>query len=152
MTYFAKYLPVEGEIKVGEIGLFLGQVEEITGLMKHSAESNDKLIQKVKLFLCSRDIQVGDKVRTTKDNINFFNDIVTEKRDNGYFTDEEDPTGSSGLFYYPHQIFKVTGEISPEAVWVKEGDEFDEYQFDYKDATYTNRICKLKCSQCNTFH
>jgi hypothetical protein len=60
----------------------------------------------VKPFLCSRDIQVGDEMnhpfqpytfRATNNNKEVWKDC-----------------------------FKVMGEISPDAIWVKEGDEFEE--------------------------
>jgi hypothetical protein len=82
--YFAKYLPVEGEIK------------------------------KVKLFLCSRNIEVGDKY--------YYNGTETDICDSEIrleqIKEQEEKHGQ--------KRFKVIGEISPEAIWVKEGDEFNE--------------------------
>lgn len=36
--------------------------------------------------------------------------------------------GDGDYFYLQSQLFKVIGPISPEATWVKEGDEFDKTQ------------------------
>ena len=106
--YFAKYLPVEGEIKMGdkffEEGLGIGTRRNKEGLYD---------FQKVKLFLCSRDIQVGDEVQLYKSGF--------ELGDKVKITSESNlEIAKMGMG------FKVIGEISSEATWVKEGDEFDE--------------------------
>ena len=87
--YFTKYLPVEVEIKEGE------PFDTIVGIYG----------KKMKLFLCSRDIQVGDTFHS-------FSGMSELKWD--------------GKFQLHPDDFKVIGEISNEATWVKEGDEFDE--------------------------
>lgn len=107
--YFAKYLPVEGEIKDGDSYL------HFTGRLYHGFSENatfkNKGDKKVKLFLCSRDIPeqgdlaypIGGGVKTL-----MYHNVGEQKL---------------GL-----EFIKVIGEISPEAKWVKEGDEFDEYR------------------------
>lgn len=135
--YFTKYLPVEGEIKEGD------KTFECNGNLLPHTISKDELLfaiaqgdKKAKLFLCSRDIQVGNKVKVTKDSIHWFDDVVTDIVEKGYFTDSQEGAGS-GYFYTSNQIFKVIGEISPEAVWVKEGDEFDEDEIEQIIKTFT---------------
>lgn len=124
----------------------------------------------VKLFLCSRDIQVGDKI--TLDGISF-TEFTRLKELSKVYAPKFD------------SYFKVIGEISPEAIWVKEGDEFEEEDIKYSIAIIYNGgtdkivnyglftfnklqkyfdehlwmkenhkylVCKIKCSQCNTFH
>ena len=123
-TYFAKYLPVEGEIKEGDThclnrqGKIINFVTPISDKIASFANKNGDN-KPVKLFLCSRDIQVGDKDVWNNTNqvlegpitdkdlsaINFFKENAPECPDNQYY--------------------KVIGEISPDAIWVKEGDEFD---------------------------
>ncbi len=78
--YFVKHLPAEGEIKEGDlyINTEIKPGEKNYGkiytgfkwVLKNGYEGNGykdknyfaKYMRKVKLFLCSRDIQVGDKV------------------------------------------------------------------------------------------
>jgi len=98
--YFAKYLPVEGEIKDDD----MSQYNNITGIHSGWAEHCKGLARRVKLFLCSRDIEPGDKVYSDFDN-GYLG--IAKKKSEGF-------------------NFKMIGEISPEATWVKEGDEFDE--------------------------
>lgn len=70
------------------------------------------------LFLCSRDIQVGDKA--IYDN----KEVIIISYDERFLIWEFEgmPTPVN---YNKELLFKVIGEISPDATWVKEGDEFD---------------------------
>lgn len=103
--YFTKYLPVEGEIKNGDKYVTEDGILRDTTYQTEDGRggtidrTHDK---KVKLFLCSRDIQVGDKVIDS--------------------IDGKEYEVKSG--FLPPEMVKVIGEISPEAKWVKEGDEF----------------------------
>ncbi len=115
--YFCKYLPVEGEIKEGDMvsdGVVV--VENLPRrhkrLTKAQKQGKDSL-KKVKLFLCSREVMIGDKVRAN-DRIDHEYVLTAKHLDKM----EE--------FELEHLLFKVIGEISPDATWVKEGDEFDE--------------------------
>lgn len=117
--YFAKYLPIEGEIKKGDKFRWIIN-SEVQGEV-HTCNEEGKRpekYQKVKLFLCSKDIQIGDTVHYTYDhNLKWVVDKVFST------------TFISGSGEHPiNTIYKVIGEISPEAIWVKEGDEFDEDQ------------------------
>jgi len=103
--YFAKYLPVEGEIKEDYMALNPSNnkiVRVNKACLKNLVTSEWK---KVKLFLCSKDIQVEDYKEPGK--IYIFHD------------GSEEP-------------FKVIGEISPDAVWVTEGMEFDDDELGFK--------------------
>ncbi len=162
--YFAKYLPVEGEIKDDDHF----EEEDITGkkyILKNlgplSLLPHDHLKrrQKVKLFLCSKDIEVGDIVKEQLLNgeledftIHTLNDIDLDKQ------------------------FKVIGEITSDAIWVKEGDEFiaegvecevfpiHTHNFDEEGPNstiiYTDKegnivetpIFLIKCPTCKRFH
>lgn len=129
MKYFAKYLPVEGKIKKGDYiidSLGVRKVETKQGLQALESASH---IKKVKPFLCSRDIQVGDKV-------------YREKLEDWEVFDKEPEHTNHGSWGFLSEVkpsdFKVIGEISPEATWVKEGDEFDEE--DWRFVTYADDI------------
>ena len=124
--YFAKYLPVEDEIG-------LTTYDSINGELPGS--------QPVKLFLCSRDIQVGDEYYTS----DFQKYKTPLEPDEDFFKGNNDR-------------FKVIGEISPNAKWVKEGDEFDENQIltkykSTKAGLSENYIlyAEIKCLCCETF-
>jgi hypothetical protein len=160
-TYFAKYLPVEGELKEGDItywdsneGYFSKQFVKVAKSFEtHAIASGWK---KFKLFLCSRDIQVGDKVFSSKVSYLTQDETITVDEYNITICREEED-------------FKVIGEISPEATWVKEGDEFDESQFirygllqmgknrvrcnDEMDQRYlTGYEVSTQCPTCKKFH
>jgi len=66
-------------------------------------------IVKVKLFLCTYDIKVGDR---------FY-----DEKGFDYIYQEED---FSEEYFEQNNAFKVLGEVSNEALWIKEGDEFNE--------------------------
>lgn len=112
--YFAHYLPVEGKVEAGDycIDNLTKEVFKMgKGINTMPKNLQDKLREnatKVKLFLCSRDIQVGDKC-IALDGLY----IVPQSESDLAISKEEGH-------------FKVIGEISPDATWVKEGDEFDE--------------------------
>lgn len=112
MKYFAKYLPAEGEIKEGDTikDLVSGDIGIVKKWEKHINEQDD--YKKVKLFLCTHDMEGviggdGTKVYLPHD----------PKHKN-----EEKP-------------FRVLGEISKNALWVKENDEFSEEKVKH------NHIC-----------
>lgn len=172
--YFVKYLPVEGDVKEGDwfIALAIGTPKlRETGAypkwsepIKHTGTPTNKLVElmgenrkkKVKLFLCSRDIQVGDKVTVLQFNgdPNWKAIFVSSEEGNHTlkFLDEDRNFGCASDGY-----FKVIGEISPEATWVKEGDEFEEdeiaglvalsaYDFD------SNKLGYMIKGPCGHFH
>lgn len=104
-TYFTKYL---SEPVIKKNGTLLSRLYSIDPIIKE--------MEKPKLFLCSRDIQIGDKYRITG---GFADDIEFEFK-------EGQPKRNSA--------FKIIGEVSKDATWVKEGDEFDEE--DWRWVTY----------------
>lgn len=112
MKYFAKYLPVEGGIKEGDyVDIGSQVIIYSTKWQKTISKYNPK---KVKLFLCSRDIQVGDTVWNGRKGLLVFED-ESEGRPEGNWMH---------LSAITIHDFKSIGEISPDATWVKEGDEF----------------------------
>lgn len=134
MKYFAKYLPVEGEIKEGDMAITIrGEIFQAT------KENNDPIYgdKRIKLFLCSRAIYVGDMI--TLDGVEFIH------------YDE----GEVDSIWYEHikKGFKVIGEISKDAAWVKEGDEFNEDELLLYHTTSSGKnYFKIKCSQCKIYH
>lgn len=123
---FVKYLPVNGKINVGDIvrnnldGLVGKTIRDIS-----QPEIDDNEYSKLEPFICSNDIQIGDKVFLENDYnyiatvINKINnssrDIVLDKMPK----DRENGTLDS------REMLKVIGKISPYAKWVKDGDELD---------------------------
>jgi hypothetical protein len=89
--------------------------------------------EKVELFLCSRDILIGDTLKAGKGmNIDLYVGAV-----NGMTTyhviEQQGPSKGyhSPVAYNPEcypEAVKVIASISLEAKWIKEGDEFDENQ------------------------
>ncbi len=180
MKKFAKYLTVEGEIEVpcivletltnGKTELF--QVDNFNDI-------NLETQKLAKLFLCSRDIQVGDKVQKNPSNW-LISDFDSWGRGDGLaevleIIDDStiDVRWEGGRCYEtPNEVLKVIGEISPKAVWVTEGMEFDEDEIgffiaeifdeesendsiiDYKTWSKTEGIkyIGIKCPTCKQFH
>jgi hypothetical protein len=123
--YFAKYLPVEGEIKESPLWdkkMNKARVFDISTPEKlqlfHKVMTVDNY-QPVKLFICSRNIQVGDK---------FFHETLATKSKHICIelAGEQGIVGDDNVNYFKGSCYKVIGEISTEARWVKEGDEFNE--------------------------
>lgn len=144
--YFAKDLPIEGEIKEGDIVQGQPDIHGNNPLFYHITEIDiaknrarsikgqalylDQL-KKVKLFLCSRDrIQIGDEY-CTKTGKHICINISKGIGDN-YFPKEMlvwcKGDNQINLWSPISECVKVIGEISSEAIWVKDGDEFNEYQ------------------------
>jgi len=150
--YYTKYLPVEGEIKVGEICLVTDD-DGSTAFLPFKQVYVDEggiLPKKVELFLCSRDIQIGDhameflsstgeydtfQIDTEND---IFDDMIADKRQ-----------------------FKVIGKITTTDEWVKEGNEYYEdelmaqgFGFNWdRDGDRTGFIYKFKVKgPCGHFH
>lgn len=134
--YFAKYLPVAGKEQEGKpLDIYVGNI---------------------KLFLCSRDIKVQDRV------------IFFQTKNNDSFGTIVEIFNSSYDVYLGNKIsiinipkngcFKVIGEISKNAIWVKEGDEFDKEELEANGVgpnwsdNFSNWKFKIKCDKCETYH
>lgn len=128
MKYFAKYLPVEGEIKgwcrykpTGEI--FYQQFGNNAMYDKPNGKlqtitSSLIAYEKVKLFLCSRDIDFNEECHV---------DVIDGRQTDDSFKLGYPIKHFFGVNALPWEgAYKVIGEISPDAGWVKEGDEFEE--------------------------
>jgi len=129
MKYFVKYLPVEGKCKRGEIGW---SINNATCLYDEGLPEG--YCKPVKLFLCTRDIQVGDKVYAEPDAVKLGESFIIHKLETldgnytiaeiEYFTKFPGNTRE----WPADNLWKVIGSVSPDAIWVKEGDQFEEEQ------------------------
>lgn len=169
--YFAKFLPKPGGFQ---------------RVVKENGVPVD-FEREVQLFLCSKDIKVGDKVQWIEPNlfwINYPHDIVEEIKstERGSFSNGNDllirlggTEKVAGNWFYMKEFLKVIGPISPEAIWVKEGDEFTDKEvghsmYDYEDKTFVSfefistmndfskslinkeEFIYILCPTCKTFH
>jgi hypothetical protein len=105
--FFAKYLAVEGQIKSGEIGISINNV-----MYTHQPHLPDEYGKPTRLFLCSKDIRVGDTANYFIETIPGMQSLVVT----------EDNKTSLAV----NHGFKILGEVSLEATWVTEGTEFSE--------------------------
>lgn len=127
--YFVIALPVEGEIQVGDWAIATSKYtmtqkcHSISILNKPGHPYDGMLLcywnksnqhaspmahcKKAKLYLCSRDIQVGDEVKWITGNGEIATSTVTDINN-------------------AIDVFKVIAEVSSGAKWVKPGNEFDE--------------------------
>lgn len=149
MKYFAKDLPVEGKGDIGCKWQWKNNIKntgwedisrsDMDAIIAHGLEPEPEF-RKLKLFLCSRDIKIGDKVKTfnyPEQNEGKIINLRTSKKLVGakdhseiyHLADIQYSHESSPTTAAISNFFKVVGEISPEATWVKEGDEFDEDDF-----------------------
>ena len=161
--YIAKLLPVEGVPQNGDIVMGKNGVCVVYGDKgRHNLQHYDKefieqisKVRKAKLFLCSDDIQPGDKY------------IVPN--------DMEWHTHIEGATFPFADGVKIVAEISSKAIWVKDGDiifEEDTYKrfipiednedsgshreyeagLKYLNMTNWKAFAWIKCKNCETFH
>jgi len=210
--YFAKYLPVEGEIKEGDVYLCIYDNSRFVGV---AGKEDLKIVNtdrytKVKRVLCSRDIQVGDEIRAmwkfddgslssqwgivtgdgAEDQLiktpNYWNVKMPTKIERrvygkGNFGIYGRATGEIMDFFYVIRLpkehsFKILAEISSEATWIKDGDEFNENEvklywqpgghgsetwnlvsidhlpIDFIKETKPDLVAKIICPHCKHFH
>lgn len=164
MKYFTKYIPVEGERIIKKSNSILSRLYTLDPIIQSMEKSS------FKLFLCSRDIQVGDKVRSFNypDNEAEVENLRVSKKSVG-LEDHSEIYHLVDLKYKEgdiqtsaiSQFFKVIGEVSPEAIWIKEGMEFDGIEVSLTQNQYipigwhgdnNPKTVYIKCPQCNTFH
>lgn len=160
--YFTKYLPIDGEIKVGDKIILNNAHPQGRIRTAYRITQNNRLwngldwdtikgkhyfidptpkdgagfateleCKKAQLFLCSKDIKVGDKFRCE-----LFEEFKCKKITEGdglnHFPKETliwtwDRSTKNIKYWRPaSECFKVIGPISQEATWVKEGDKFNE--------------------------
>lgn len=130
--YFAKYLVANGHFQYAGANIRHKKTGQIGKIKKVGEGLDETQYEHVKLFLCSRDIQVGDKVYMNdsrfSEPIIVGSFLINGEHRVGWYPEgfqvntERKLQGVKGFGNYG----KVIGEISPDATWAKEGDEFDE--------------------------
>lgn len=158
--FIAKYIPVDGEIEEDDkaINPSNNKVVRVNkACLKNLVTSEWK---KVRLFICSTDIKVGDLVRYQDDDWGVPITVSDTMRLKEWIKKGDET------------IFKIVGEISIAAIWVKENDEFDKkdlaylmgeppkypFYFQFKNIKQWDiegmkkYPIAIKCSQCNTYH
>lgn len=169
--YFAKYLPVEGEIKreIGGMKIF-----DSKGIIQHIAEdvqlellpNLNKICKKAKLFLCSKNITFGNNNIRWEQSPYTFSSWSRDKDNKKINLFTEVKGRRIDISSLESECFKIIGEISPEATWVKEGDEFEEKDIkivgentwgelhplsSYKSTDTPKIYCEIK-GLCDHFH
>lgn len=148
MKYFAKYIPIEGEIKDGDVTI---NSAGCTARILVTNKKTNNTHKKVQLFLCSRDIIEGDKFWITGYNplenggeFDITRSHICTQVTGPAITNLGNKTiwfKSSGVRegeYYvdSSRTYKVIGPISPDATWVREGDEFEEDEIEELNLIY----------------
>lgn len=116
MTYVAKYFPVDDEIKIGDLYMYRNSIP-VKRLEKETIPGTEDY-KKAKLFLCSREISIGDKDIWFIHASGEMEHIKEVKYEHQFDFMKE-------LLKVGKDLLKVIGPISPYAGWVKEGDEFE---------------------------
>lgn len=128
-SFFAAYIPVSGEIQDGDTIRYDGEYYKVVkGPSSGPGEIEMDLVkylhsnvQKVALLLCSYDIKEGDMVSS----------LLTDRT---YFTKaSKEHVSSNKNVDNNNRYFKVVGEVSPKASWVKDGDKIDVNELDSFD-------------------
>lgn len=173
--YYTKYLPVKERLNAGDFyqisdvdknvsiyqcvriendRVYYGDYEsELIG-HKSMTSDNIKNCQKVKLFFCEYTIEIGDKCfyqskKTPK--WNGFCKIIEKANqfNNDYYAIELGDT-RTGAYY--SELIKVISEVSPEAIWVKDGDEFIDNDIKYGTYRKFDKNCSvLECPKDEWF-
>lgn len=150
-SYFAKLLPVKGEIKKDN------WFQRPDGVIKQAHEDFEPIkgLTKVKLFLCSRDIpEIGDNI-FLENSYNYFSKVIDKVggSDRDIILEKMPEQRGKGTLDY-REMVKVIGEISPDATWIKDGDEFEESDIDHGgwvDEDLKTILIKIK-GPCGRFH
>lgn len=164
--YFVKYLPVRGKIKERDFFQYEGKIAQCTAIEKNLVQflyegkigvrANFTNCKKVALFLCTTVIENGDEITYIGKNITHWEKPYTDLNytfgDKSVCVDKRklDKTGTIWV--------KVLGRIPKENIWTKEGDEFNEEDFqlvDVRDGEYDKVGPKIyadiKCKCCGLF-
>lgn len=149
--YFIKYLPVEGEIKHGDlvydtvnpnfrIELFVCRIDGDVLYDERGFVRNKEHCKPVKLFVCCQDIKIGQLFYHSSDLLTSI--LVTDTNIDHLRSriEHEKETRNNKIDYF----FTVMGQISPEAIWVKEGDEFEEDEIKLVNRDFYKCICVEK--------
>lgn len=135
--YFVEWLPTIDTIKVGDrvIHPSYNDGNPIKVTTDTEADVLSDGGQNTKLFLCSKDINVGDKVIepcTYDGTMREYTVVKTPEKFRRDVPAGINPEVNSGNPISLNQFtFKLIGQISPNATWVKAGDEFEKSEVQY---------------------
>lgn len=158
MKAIIKFLPIEGDIKMGSYSrcTFLKENRSSVGIWQSDEQPvNSKFMafEKVEPFVVTEDIKVGE--------------IVIDEEGHKGMCMEIKVTGLSVLWdgksIHVKNCFKILGGVSPESEFVEDGEEYEiviwlnkkdvsryegfkEYEFERQ------KYYKIKCPTCNHFH
>jgi len=170
MKAIAKYLPVIESIKEDDA---LYNVETGSIAIFGDKETKTGVWQKAKLFAVTKDIEVGDEVIALDVWKNQFEELLEAGKKGrcvnkgAGMVEIEFKDYRSAIADDDEHFGKVLGELSPNATWVKDGDEievesdmgfpvFRDFKGDgecganrkWKQGEYI----KVKCPTCKSFH
>ncbi len=130
-TYVAYYIPCNEPIVDGDIvfvdrtiGSGYFPVKNGKAIVNEGVLEYDVTYlkpKKVKLTLCSNDLSVGDNFNTFVNGRYSFGKI---SKDSGDSWGVE--SSFTGVYVKKDEAFKIVGDISPNATWVKHGDRINE--------------------------
>jgi len=163
MKAIAKYLPVDGPIKsTDSVCVYNGNIFPVISIQakdKREIQIHDNgnkydyieesLCERAKLFVVTQDIEPKDEVWNSLDKQ--FNIVEREAEDGFWLVQVPAPI-------HKKELFKVLGEISPHAIWARNGEEIEGrlgslIELGWANKPYTEKEYFLvKCSQCNTYH
>jgi hypothetical protein len=153
--YFCRYLPVEGEPQKGDKVIYPAGSDWTTDYDQAVKDATRACTPiKVKMFLCTRDIKPGDKIRGEyPSTISFDVECLRDDKDSAVPHWAVRRQDGNEYYYAKQDSFKVIGEVSPEAIWVKEWDEFIEENISrcFAGQELITGIVKLK-GPCGHFH
>lgn len=126
MQFFSKYLPIEGEIKEGD--WFRRKDGELVGKWNLIPDYDLTNYTKVVMFFCSKNIIKGEILRVFKPDMSYWIDcelleIVTDGETEAFKLNSPKFGEFASL---SKNCFKIIGEVSPAAIWIKENDTFKE--------------------------
>jgi len=121
-----------------------------------------------KLCAVTQDIKSGDKVWDSLEKRYDIAEKERKEKTSSHFTmkkhKEETPFPENYERHCKRWLYKVIGKISPNATWVKDGDEIEiegggwilyysksnDYRRKGRNKHY--KYVKIKCSQCGSYH
>lgn len=149
MKVIAKYLPIKGEIRKGDIVTDLvakGKVTKVKGDILEMKENtityagHKRNFVRLKLFAATYEsIKAGDAVVIADQKKTYLRTVKSSNQEGYYLWDEKT---NQENFYETKYVFKVLGEISNNAIWVKEEEEIEIVQ--------NNDNIRIKCPCCET--
>lgn len=151
MKVIAKYLPIKGDIKRGDMVTDLqikGKVIKAKGYMCDVKESGgatysmpkENLIRLKFFAVTYEEIKKDDPVVIATTKQTFLKKVHQVSRDGYYLIDER---SEETEFYQTKYVFKVLGEIRGNYGWVNEEQEID--------IEIKNDLVHIKCPHCETF-